>query len=92
MSDWVHWTCGKRHDPGEPCPSSHRSYREVVYEREWITQHSKADEIVCEESTGKIVAAIYYYPLTHDEADNKKLWKVIAARMEVERLKELDSE
>lgn len=22
-SDWVHYSCGKRHDPGTPCPSTH---------------------------------------------------------------------
>lgn len=66
--------------------------REAEYKRDWINRHNQADELVADQETQQPIAAIYYYPPTQHIADNKKLWRMIGARMEVERLKEMKLE
>lgn len=66
------------------------STREAEYKKDWINEHGKADEVVIEASSGKLVAAIYYYAPTHHEADIKKIWNGIAKELLIEELKELE--
>lgn len=64
--------------------------REAEFKRDWINQHNSADTMLADEKTQQPVAAIYYYPPMQHEADQKKIWKIIGARMELERLEEYD--
>jgi hypothetical protein len=66
--------------------------REAEYRQEWIKKHGQADEVVVAEEDKRLVAAIYYYPPEQHVADNKKIWKMIGARMEIERLEEMENE
>ena len=59
---------------------------EAIYKRLWINEHNNADELVSDAKTKMPVAAIYYYPPTHHEAENKKLWRIIETTMELEEL------
>lgn len=75
----------------QPNPQA-RQQREAEYKREWINKHDKADEVVVSADDKRLVAAIYYYPPEQHVADNKKIWKVIGARMEIERLERMENE
>jgi len=66
------------------------SQREAEYKRDWIGKHDKADEIVCDAESKQPVCAIYYYPPTKHVQEMKKIWKMIGAQMELERLQELE--
>lgn len=63
--------------------------REAEYKRDWINQHDKADEIVVDAETKDIVGAVYYYAPTAHKAEQKRFWKILAARMELEKLEEM---
>lgn len=65
---------------------------EPEFKRDWINTHDQADEIICEQSSGKIVAAVYYYAPTHHEAEQKKIWKAIGVSMEIEKLEAMEDQ
>ena len=69
-----------------------QSKREAEYKRDWINTHNVADEIVCDVKTKELVAAIYYYPPTHHNADQKRIWGAIARQTLIAELEELESE
>lgn len=68
------------------------SNREAEYKQDWIKQHDKADEIVVDTENKNLVAAIYYYPPEQHMADQKKIWRAIALRMELEKLELMDED
>lgn len=81
--------------PGEYPSPQHSEPIDVAkglaeYKRDWINKHDKADEILSDVNNRLPVAAIYYYPPTHHDAEQKHIWKAIAARMAVEELEAYD--
>lgn len=72
--------------PKDDSKNTGKQAREAEYRRDWINKHDKADEIVVAVDDKRIVGAIYYYPPEQHVADNKKIWKMIGVRMEIERL------
>ena len=65
--------------------------READFKRDWINQHNSADEIVVDAGSKNLVAAIYYYPPTHHDAEQKRIWSVIAKSMQLEEMEEYDN-
>lgn len=65
---------------------------EVEYKRDWINQHNIADEIVCDDKTKEIIAAIYYYPPTEYKSEQRRIWNAIAQKTLIAELEELESE
>ncbi len=68
------------------------SERESRFKLDWIEKHGKADDIVADAETKELVAAVYYYPVAHHKADQKKIWRMIGLNMELKRLEEYEDD